>query len=260
MYQRTELFSTLQEEEISPTLSACTLADKEEYTEQEADRFQEALEMIRQGKSYKQVSAHFRRQDKSKQTEPETDLQLQERLNISDLSALASERCGTRILFKESVQILESCGLVDKEQYEAPECDRFLEACDLLKKQSKSYEEIAVHFGVIKREDTAKADLQEILNLVGDSAIATEEGLLQVLKEVTAKRGNAISQMYDRMLLTQVAQKMRERQQQTQLFTQFGEQLEAYVEGKSSIPSRGIPPSFSSAPILRSLPESLDNS
>lgn len=259
MYQRSELFSSLSSEDISSTLSACTLPDKQEYTELEADRFQEGLEMIRQGKSYKQVSAHFRRQDKLEQSESETNF-YQKLLNISDLLALASQRCGTRILFKEGIQILEICGLSDKEQYEPNECDRFLEACDLLKNQSKSYQEIAVHFGAVPSENATEADMQEILNLVGESAIASEEGVMQALKEVAEKRGYVISQAYDQMLLTQVAQKMRERQQQRQIFTQFGEQLEAYVEGKSSIPSRGIAPAFLEPPTLKSLPSSSDNS
>ena len=60
---------------------------------------------------------------------------------------------------------------------------------------------------------------------------------MRVLKQLAAKRGHAISAMYERMLLTQVAQQLKERQEKRELFSEFGERLEAYVEGKSSIPS-----------------------
>lgn len=102
------------------------------------------------------------------------------------------------------------------------------------------------------------ADLQEILTMVGSAAIATEEDLLRILNQLTTKRGQAISVMYERMLLTQVAQQLRERQQKRQLFAEFGEQLEAFVEGKSSISQ--VLPAFSHEPTLKSLPKSSGNS
>lgn len=259
MHQRTELFADLSLEDISASLDACTLPQKDEYTEDEVYRFKECRSLIAEGKTYKQATAHFRRQDKSKQqtSEAETKTQL---LDISELLALASEQVGTRISLTEAVQILDSCGLPEQEQYTSLEGDRFLEACELLKKQNKSYEEVAIHFGNTKPEFDLQADMQEILSMVGSAAIATDNDLLGVLKQLAAKRGHAISGMYERMLLTQVAQHLKERQQKRQLFTEFGERLEAYVEGKSSIPSWGTLPAFSDTPTLKSLPQSLDNS
>ncbi len=259
MYQRYELQKDLSLEDITSTLKACGLPEKDDYTEDEADRFKECRLLIAEGKTYKQATAHFRRPDTSQQqtTESESEAEL---LDISELLARASKQCQTRIPLSEVVQILDICGLPDQDEYTSLEGDRFLEACELLKKQNKSYEEVAAHFGNTKPEFDLQADMQQILGMVGTAAIATDDDLLGVLKQLAAKRGQAISAMYERMLLTQVAQHLKERQQKRQLFTEFGERLEAYVEGKSSIPSRGTLPAFSDTPTLKSLPRSSTNS
>ncbi len=100
MYQRSELFSKLNSEDISSTLSACTLQDKEEYTEDEAERFRSCRELIEQGKSYKQVAAHFRRIDKNlRQGNEEDEVDTTEAmLEISELLSLASTQCETRMV------------------------------------------------------------------------------------------------------------------------------------------------------------------
>jgi hypothetical protein len=190
----------------------------------------------------------------------ENDVDQSECLDILELIALASKQVGTRISLTEAAQILDICELPDQDEYTSSESDRFLEACELIKKHNKSYEEVATHFGKPNQEFDLKADMQEILGMVGTAAIATDDDLLGVLKQLAAKRGHAISAMYERMLLTQVAQQLRERQQKRQLFSEFGERLEAYVEGKSSIPSWGTLPAFSDQTTLKSLPQSSDNS
>jgi hypothetical protein len=270
-------------DEVNQTLTAAGLAEhKEPYTD---EQIQSSFDVIRSYFNSQQVSDYTAAADLFKQHQPNQHLEIEpqtktkkpgrekksessngngvdqsERLNILELIALACEQVGTRLALTEAVQILAACGLPDKDLYVPQECERFLEACDLLKKQNKSYEQVAAHFGKTDPQVDLKADMQEILGMVGSAALATEDDLLRVLKELTAKRGHAISAMYERMLLTQVAQHLRERQQKRQLFTQFGEQLEAYVEGKSSIPSLEILPAFSQEPTLKSLPKSSDNS
>ncbi len=259
MHQRTELFADLSVEDISACLDACALPQKDEYTEDEVYRFKECRSLIAEGKTYKQATAHFRRTGKSKQTTGETKAEDQ-LLDISELLARASKQCNSRIPLSEVVQILDICGLPDQDEYTSLEGDRFIEACKLIKQQNKTYEEVAAHFGSTKPEFDLQADMQEILGMVGSAAIATDDDLLGVFKQLAAKRGQAISAMYERMLLTQVAQHLKERQQKRQLFTEFGERLEAYVEGKSSIPSWGTLPAFSDQPTLKSLPQSSTNS
>lgn len=150
MYQRAELFSTLSQEDISSTLSACTLVDKNEYTEKEADLFRSCRELFEQGMSYQQVAAHFRQTDKNlKQGDGKDEVDRAEAmLEISELLSLASTQCETRITLKEAAVILDSCGLPDTEFYTSEQGDHFLEACDLIKKENKTYQEVAAHFGV----------------------------------------------------------------------------------------------------------------
>ncbi len=110
MRQRDEVLSNLSAEKIISTLSACSVEDKQEFTEDEAARIEYCRSLVeQQGKSYKQATAHFRKQDTSQQqasgSESETEL-----LEISELIARASKQCQTRILLSEVVQILGSCG------------------------------------------------------------------------------------------------------------------------------------------------------
>ena len=67
MYQKHELFGELSSVDIAETLKACALEQKDEYIEDEADRFRECRVLIEQGRNYKQAAAQFRKQDKLKQ-------------------------------------------------------------------------------------------------------------------------------------------------------------------------------------------------
>ena len=70
-------------------------------------------------------------------------------LNLYELLASASSSCGSPIKLNEAIEIFARCGIAsDLEQYAAQECDRFISACQLIKKQNKSYEQVAAHFGV----------------------------------------------------------------------------------------------------------------
>ncbi len=96
MYQKHELFGELSSVDIGETLKACALEQKKnEYMEDEADRFRECRALIQEGKTYKQAAAQFRKQDKLKQAgdvQPDTN-----ELEISELLTLASEQVGKRI-------------------------------------------------------------------------------------------------------------------------------------------------------------------
>ncbi len=182
-------------------------------------------------------------------------------LDISELLSQASEKCGTRIKLSEATAILAACGLPDQEQYTQSECDLFLEACEQIKQQGKTPQEVAAHFGTANEQSDIQADVREILGMIGSAAVATESDLLHVLNELSVKRGRAISEMYDRLLLTQVAQQLKERQKARAFLADFGERLEAYVEGKSPVRAmKMLNPTSSDQSILKILPSSLDNS
>lgn len=151
MRQRDEVFSNLDSEQIVSTLEACSLEDKQKFTEDESARIEYCRSLIEQGKTYKQVAAQFRKQDKLKQT---GEIQADENaLEMSELLALASEQVGTRISLIEAGKILAACQLPDKEQYTGVECEVFVEACTLAKQQGKTYKEVAAHFGVAQVPD-----------------------------------------------------------------------------------------------------------
>lgn len=271
----------LSEDEVNQTLTAATLPlDKESYSDEE---IQSSFELVRsyfnsgQVTDYEAASQLFKQHQDNQQPQEKSQTKTKkatkgkkaengtdngtvqnDSLTLLELLSHLKEQEKIGVTLSEAMQIFATCGLSDQDEYTFEECDRFVEACKLIKKQNKSFEEVAAHFGQTSPGLNLKADMQEILSMVGSAAIATEEDLLRILNELTAKRGQAISVMYERMLLAQVASQLRERQQKRQFFAQFGEQLEAFMEGKSSIPQ--ALPAFSDEPTLRSLQESSDKS
>ncbi len=53
MYQKHELTTDLAPEDIADSLKACGLAEKDEYMEDEADRFRECRALIEKGRTYR---------------------------------------------------------------------------------------------------------------------------------------------------------------------------------------------------------------
>ena len=182
-------------------------------------------------------------------------------MDFDSLRSWVSEEVGIRVSPIELGCIIQACGLPDQEEYTQDECDRVREAADIFKNQGKSYAEVADCLGKTNESLNIDADVQEILGMIGSAALSTEEDLLQVLNKLSAKRGQAISAMYERLLLTHTAQQLRERQQARDSLTKFGEQLEAFVEGKSSIRTvRMTSPPALDQTTWKSLPESSDKS
>lgn len=252
MYQRHELNTDLSPEDISQTLKACGLPEKDEYTEDEADRFKECRSLIeQQGKTYKQVAAHFRQQAKSKQQagedEPETQL-----LDISELLALASKQVVTRISLTEAVQILNICGLPDQEQYTSLEGDRFLEACKLIKQQNKTYEEVAAHFGINSSSpDMSLQQVENVVETMATNAEALTDGLLQQSAEAKALTD---AQKY----MVYYAKAAAEGQQVQEFWARLREQAQSRLTGKS--PARLIRAEPQATFILQSSPNLNDSS
>lgn len=271
MYQRHELFANLSSEDISASLDACALPQKDEYTEDEVYRFKECRSLIAEGKTYKQATAHFRRTNKSKQTtgeiEPEVEAEL---LDLSELLARASKQYNSRIPLNEVVQILDSCGLPDQDEYTSLEGDRFLEACELIKKQNKSYEEVALHFGVVSSTSKSEPnDLQQhLVEQIGGSAIAMDEDLLRLVNKITAKQasGTNIRELVRQAYLINLSRQMTDNQDGTDtFFAEVEERVMAQIEGKNR--ARSLKANWewaqnsltTSSPKQMTLPEDLDN-
>ena len=194
MYQKHELFAELSSVDIAETLKACALEQKDEYMEDEADRFRECRALIEQGKTYKQTAAQFRKQDKLKQTgdvQPDTN-----ELEISELLTLASEQVGKRISLIEAGKILSACGLLDKEEYTSVECDRFVEACTLIKQQGKTYQEVAIHFGVTSSDDEL---IEKVHNLLGQVSSTQADLIRTALPLMAVEQLQEVKALFWRM-------------------------------------------------------------
>ena len=186
MYQQHELSTNLSPEEITRTLALAGISEKQEYTEDDADRFRKCRELIEQGKTDAEVvellgentvvpttdteknkNSGSRKPRKSKKSASEPK-------DISELLAMACEQVGAKISLTESLRILQVCGLSDQEEYTQAECDIFISACNLIKSQGKSFEEVAQHFGLgseLDLADESEFDLhiEEVATVLGEN-------------------------------------------------------------------------------------------
>jgi len=184
-------------------------------------------------------------------------------LDFPELLSLAKE-LGCGISPKEAIKLLEASGLSsDAEEYNQQECDRFLEACDLLKNQGKSYEGIAAHFGTA---DESQTPLDQITELVSDSAIVAESGLKRLVDKVTDRQTDNIPGLVNRSFLKHAARKLAQSKENTELFfAELEERVMAQIEGKRQ--ARSLPETWDwepnslplSSPKPMSLPEGSEN-
>jgi len=266
----------LTDEELTKTLKVSGLPlERDEYSDEEieskfkvvrgyfdsgrantytsaADLFQQEFAGITQ-----QAHEHLKADNQPKTKNSKSGNKASEAMNFSSMQSWVSKEINTRISPIELGSIIQACGLPDQEEYTQAECDRVRAAADMFKNQGKSYAELTK----LNEGADLEADVQEILGMVGSAALATEQDVLQVLNNLSAKRGQAISAMYERLLLTHTAHQLKERQQAREKMAKFGEQLEAYVEGKSSIRAvrMASPPALDQT-TWKSLPELLDKS
>lgn len=251
MYQKHELNAGLSPEDISSTLKACGLPEKDEYTEDEADRFKECRSLIAEGKTYKQATTHFRQQNKSRQTTGEAEAEDQ-LLDISGLLALASKQVGTRISLTEAIQILDICGLPDQEQYTSVEGDRFLKACELIKTEHKSYEEVAAYFGINSGlPDTSMQQVENVVETMATNADALTDELLQQSAEAKALTDAQKYMVYN-------AKAAAEGQQVQEFWARLREHAQSRLTGKS--PARLLRAEPQATFILQSSPNLNDSS
>ena len=215
---------SLSFEDVNATLAACGLSpEQDEYAD---EQIQSGFDVIRkyfndvQVSDYAAATEMFNQQSlpKSKKTgrskkqnnslEQELDATTVEgdTLDISQLLAQATSQCNTRISLIEAGKILSACGLPDKEQYTSTECDRFLEACTLIKQQDKTYQEVAVHFGVatapsesMERKELL-AEVQGIQSSVSSLSSTQTMQLMQALPQMSLEQLRAIKLQFLRDL------------------------------------------------------------
>lgn len=90
-------------------------------------------------------------------------------IDSSQLITLASKRVGSPLTLVEAGKILIACGLPDLDKYTPQQCEVFLEACTLIKQQSKTYQEVAMHFGVTPSDDELIEKVHDLLAQVSST-------------------------------------------------------------------------------------------
>ena len=257
----------LSESDVVETLKACGLSTtRTKYSDSDIDT---NFEMIRSYFDQGLATDYTVAADLFKQQTTEFE-QSDKLVQISELLTLASEQVGTRISLTEAIQILDSCGLPDKDEYTSLEGDRFLEACKLIKQQNKSYEEVAKHFGIDGSTSKSEPDdlQQHLVEQIGGSAIAMDEDLLRLVNKITAKQasGTNIRELVRQAYLINLSRQMTDNQDGTDtFFAEVEERVMAQIEGKNR--ARSLKANWewaqnsltTSSPKQMSLPEDLDN-
>jgi len=243
MYQRQELFANVSPEDMPSTLNACALPEKEEYTDDEGDRLRECLVLREQGKSYDEIAQMFQqnglflsREHQSSEVEPQQKGKKTKNgrkpapkpLDFIELLSCAKELLGTGIPPKEAIKLLETCGLsADAEQYSQPECDRFLEACDLHKNQGKTHTEISAHFGL-----SLEAPETDLLQQVDDATDLIQEEVSAATDEMVQQKAEEHALNDYRRYVGHYAQALRSGRKVQEFLNDFRSYSKDRLEGK----------------------------
>ncbi len=90
-------------------------------------------------------------------------------IDSSQLLAMASEQVGSPVTLVEAGKVLMACGLPNLENYTPQQCEVFIEACTLVKRQGKTHQEVALHFGVTPEGDDLIEKVHDLLTQVSSS-------------------------------------------------------------------------------------------
>lgn len=232
--------------------TACSLPlDRTEYGDEDIQsRFDVIRASIQQGKTYKQAAAHFQRQEKKRA--PKADFPP---MNILEMLTHINSEYGIQLELTEAIEIMTACGLSpNQKEYRQLECDRFLEACDLIKEQSKTYLDVAAHFEMVQPQDGS----QQIAEYFGESVSISEDELVNLVDNITLKRAQNIPGLINQMYLKNVIRALSENKESVKSFYSGLEQrILERIEGKSRLKTlmgsqwqmTSLPPS-SPTPIL----------
>lgn len=217
---------SLSLEDVDATLTACGLSlEQDEYAD---EQIQSGFDVIRKYFNDAQVSdfaaaaemfnqlpsPKTKKTGRSKKSSNSLEQELgvttieDNDLDIYQLLTLATSQCGTRISLAEASKILSACGLPDQEEYTGIECDRFIEACTLVKQQGKTYEEVAAHFGIAQESKTSAHSvvLEEVRQLLSQPAFSQAEEIRAALPQMAVEQLEEIKALFWQM----TAQRLRQ--------------------------------------------------
>ena len=193
MSETNDVFTDLTPQKIGAKEQECQPpSSKVEYTQAEVERFrQQSLEV--------------------EQTKANTLT-----LDSSQLLALACGQLQTNISLIEAGKILSSCGLPEVEQYTTQECDRFIEACILVKQQGKTYQEVAMHFGVAPGDN---ALIEEVHGLLGQVSSTQANLIRTALPKMAVEQLQEVKSLFWRMTARQLKKYVDSGQLETEIRT-----------------------------------------
>ncbi|AUT04606.1 hypothetical protein CLI64_29650 (plasmid) [Nostoc sp. CENA543] len=226
---------SLSVEDVEATLNACQLPlDRDKYTDAEIkDRFDPIRQLFTDGSAadYQQATELFQQHLESTKsdlpsdldnpdTEPsvakqETDAKKSHKkpskpLDISQLLAKARHKVA-KVTLLEAMQILQACGLPEQDEYNQAECDRFLDACDLIKNQNKSFEDVAQHFGLNTNDSTPNLDVDtdQLLQQLGDTTALLGVEERELIREMVRQKAKGDMAGLPKLYLQSLLEEMR---------------------------------------------------
>ncbi len=265
MYQRHELLAALSPEDFSASLAACGLPDKDEYTDDEGDKFLECRTLINQGKSYDEVGLLLLQNGIVPATvDQQTEVNTHSKAKKSSKGkkpALAMDFDSLRTWVSEEVSaispielahIIQACSLPDQKEYDQIECERVLCAAQMLKKQSKTYTEVAAHFSKTSGEEESDP-VQQVDRVVG----AMETQASQLTDELLQHRAEAQALTDAQRYMLYYAKAAESGEQVQEFWARLRDHAKARLGGK---PQARLIRAEQSTLILPSSPNSMNSS
>lgn len=214
---------SLSEEDVDRSLTAAKLpVDKQSYEDEEisthfdvvrnyfnsgeASDYEAATQLFEQhqAKKVSEEQPKNKKATKGKKSEAsdENSASGGDRLNILQLIAQASERCGAKIELLEAIEIMPTCGLLpNQEEFTLDERDRFLKACELVRNEKKSHAEVAA-------TNSDRALIEEINGYLEIASFAQAEQIRTMLPHLAVEQLQEIKAMFWQMTAQRLRQQI----------------------------------------------------
>lgn len=176
--------------------------------------------------------------------------------SMFELLAIASLQCKAKITFRELPQIMDSCALADREAYTQEECDRFVEACQMLKQQNKSSEEVAAHFG----GDSSAIAPSQLAQQIREAADEMESNIAAITDPVLQQRAEAQALDDAQRYMQHYVQAIKQGQAVQDFWVEVRAHAKAKLSGKPQVRLiREEMATSSTQPLLQKSTDSLEN-
>ncbi len=214
----------LSPEEVEHTLLACDLPlQKAEYNDDEidsrfklirsyfdqqrVDNYQAAMNLLRDELAPQQLESN------AKEKKPIKGKKTPGPMTLSHMLVITSEQIGSRVSLIQAGQLLEACGLREREDdsYPDEEVARFVEACDMHLRLGKPLAEVAAHFDV---PVDSHAEVLELLEQMSGNQI---EELKASLIQAKQQQNQQFIEAFHRMTIQKLRQQAESGELQAQL-------------------------------------------